>query len=359
MLELEGSSMPDGVKLADAAALVRLLKHSIDPSTNVDSIEGNWERRVHLAMRLRILGILTPSLSSIAERFSPNLRADCAEWNKLALLNNLSNVARSVHAWRTIESAGIKAILFKGPVRSFKVYGRWDARPSSDVDILVHPSEYNSARAALMDAGYSTVSVSDNTWWHKYLGESAFYGPGRSHPLVDLHNKVQQPGTPAPREIEQFFEQSSIVSIGDRTARTFSENHDLMLCIINFAKALRSGSPWIIYAHELMWCTKNSSTEDLKAIADLAAKNRIERLLSVTMTLSKQLFGHNDIHQTSEPERYKVIASAFGTVAPRLMRRTNLLWNWTDGSTTTRSYNFLRELLTAYRSEIAFRKNAK
>ncbi|WP_373488610.1 nucleotidyltransferase family protein, partial [Blastomonas sp.] len=271
----------------------------------------------------------------------------------------LSNVTRSVHAWRSIESAGIKAILFKGPVRSFKVYGRWDARPSSDVDILVHPGEYNSARSALTEAGYSTVSVSDNSWWHKYLGESAFYGPGRSHPLVDLHNKVQQPGTPAPREIEQFFEQSSIILIGDRTARTLSKNHDLILCIINFAKALRAGSPWIIYAHELMWCMKESSAEDLKALADLAAKNGIGRLLHVTMTLSKQLFAHDDICSTREPERYKVIASAFGTVAPQLMRRTNLLWSWTDGSTTTRSYNFLRELLTTYRSEVAFRKNAK
>lgn len=359
MDELARRSLADDVEPADAVALVRLLKHSIDPSTEVGSIGGDWERRVHLAMRLRILGILMPTMTSIADRIPSNLRADCAEWNKVALLNNLANVTRSVHAWQTIESAGIKAILFKGPVRSFKVYGRWDARPSSDVDILVRPAEYNSARCALTKAGYSTVSVSNNSWWHKYLGESAFYGPGRSQPLVDLHNKVQQPGMPAPKDIEQFFERSSIIHIGDRTARTLSENHDLILCIINFAKALRSGSPWIIYAHELMWCTRSSSAKDLIALEDLAARNGIARLLNTTMALSTQLFELENANPATGSSRHNVIASAFGTVTPQLMRRTNLLWDWTDGRTATRSYNFLRELLTAYRSEIAFRRNSK
>lgn len=359
MRELTERSSPDHVETEDASALIRLLKHSIDPSTDIGSLKENWERTVPLAMQLRILGLIMPTMSSIADRIPSGLRADCAEWNKVALLNNLANVTRSVHAWQTIESAGIKAILFKGPIRSFKVYGRWDARPSSDVDILVHPENYNSARTVLTKAGYSTVSLSDNSWWHKHLGESAFYGPGRSHPLVDLHNKVQQPGTPTPKQIRKFFECSSVINIGDRTVRTLSENHDVMLCIINFAKALRSGKPWIIYAHELMWCMKASSAADLTALADLATKNGVARLLNITITLSKQLFDLDEINTTIGSDRHKVIASAFGTVDPQLMRRTNLLWNWTDGSPATRSYNFLRELLTAYRSEIAFRKNTK
>jgi hypothetical protein len=53
-----------------------------------------------------------------------------------------------------LESAGIKALPYKGPVLAETLYGEVTQRQFSDLDVLIVPADVPKARAALLDLGY-------------------------------------------------------------------------------------------------------------------------------------------------------------------------------------------------------------
>ena len=320
---------------------------------SLNSRDVNWNALMRVAKTAKIFGLL--NFEELTDLNSPRLFfEDYLSWRRKCLLTNFANIARSIEVLSVLECAGIDAILFKGPVRSFKVYHDWDSRPSSDVDILVEPANYGAARAALLENGFSSVTPSDSSWWHHHLGETAFLGPNNTGPTVDLHHKVQQPGTPSPRNFSALFASSETVEIAGHQIRTLSAHCDLMLCIINFAKALRSRSPWILYAHELIVCLNNMTVADENEFAEFCAAMGIERLYLYTRRISSLLFRLDEDPMDDQFTDIDLITSAFGGGSRQGLFRTRLVWQWSDGPLWQRLNNFSLEIAKFMLSEAAF-----
>src|SRR4051812_14711864 len=68
--------------------------------------------------------------------------------------------AATVVALDAFESAGVGALLMKGPVLAERLYAPDESRDYHDVDLLVPPRALASARVALKNLGYTTDEVS-------------------------------------------------------------------------------------------------------------------------------------------------------------------------------------------------------
>lgn len=348
-----GSALAGCKETAEVELIIKILRQRFEPAMPLNSCDVNWNALTRMAKTAKIFGLF--NLEKLTELNSPgSVFEEYISWKRKCLLTNFANVARSIEVLSILECAGIDAILFKGPVRSFKVYHDWDCRPSSDVDILVEPASYEAARATLAETGFSSVTPSDSNWWHHHLGETAFLGPNNTGPTVDLHNKVQQPGTPSPRNFSALFASSETVEIAGHRIRTLSAHCDLMLCIINFAKALRSRSPWILYAHELIVCVKNMTAADENEFAEFCAAMGIERLYLYTRRISSLLFCLDEVPMDKQFKDFDLTTSAFGGGSRQSFFRTRLVWQWSDGPLWQRLNNFSLEITKFMLSEAAF-----
>jgi hypothetical protein len=114
----------------------------------------DWERMLCLADHHRVVpqafGALLPlshlvpaqQLSALRSRYQDNARK--ALWFTSELLRILSH----------LESAGIKALPYKGPILAETLYGEVTQRQFGDLDLLIHPADVPKAKAALLELGY-------------------------------------------------------------------------------------------------------------------------------------------------------------------------------------------------------------
>ena len=241
-------------------------------------------------------------------------------------------------------------MVFKGPVRSQQVYGRWDARPCSDIDILVRPDDYHKACCGLTASGFEALVRKDSKWWHDHLGESPFVKREDGIIVLDLHHAVQQPGGPFPAHVEAFHRDSQTVQMGNGALTTLSSVHALLVTAISFGKALRSSGPWLAHAHELRTDAKAMGEEGFARVRAEAGRQGLSRLFDQAVESAQALFAEAD---EAAPDRQQMVASAMGMAGLDTFARTRWLWDWCDGAGLSRIAMFADGIWRIVRRDIA------
>jgi hypothetical protein len=127
-----------------------LLENSID-----------WTYLVALAGRHGVLYLLAHNLNRVVPGVVTRdcldkLQQDCHSINR-QLLTELSQITSLLNAH------GMKSISYKGPTLSAILYNDKPLRVSRDLDLLVHPGDYEKLRALLLSRGYDL----DYNGWYK------------------------------------------------------------------------------------------------------------------------------------------------------------------------------------------------
>lgn len=319
-------------------ALIHLLAQGLGCAASGGPIEhAAWPGIVEHAVRTKTAGLLAESARRAGCDLPQAVRRQLAEIQAEKLRSNLANLAWTIKAAQVLEAEGVPAIAFKGAIRAHEVYGRWDARASSDIDLLVHEGDYWKACGLLDAAGFKPLVSPASQWWHRHLGEAPFARTDGSGAVVDLHNSLQQPGGPFPARLEDFWAEGIMKPFGNAQLRTPSPRHSLLICAISYGKAVRSGSPWLAHAHELALATSAMSGAEAEAIRALAREQGLLRLYDDAVASAKLLFSQG---AGTDETRGKLLLSALGQGHKDRFSRTKWLWDWCDGEGARRGANF-------------------
>lgn len=312
-----------------------------------------WQAVLDVAAETKTIGLLGPALTDPSIDAAPEIVRRVEETRRRILVGNLRNLDWTVRAVQPLHRAGIETIVFKGALRSHQVYATWDARRSSDIDLLVRPRDYEHARQALIADGLVAQVPDASVWWHHCLGESPYARADGTSPIVDLHHSVQQPGGPYPADMEAFFDHGIVHSVGPYAIRTLSLHHALLVCAINYGKALRARKAWLAEIHEFAWCTRRMTEDELALLLNHAQRHRLLRLVTECLDICEMLFPRST---PASPERGMLALAAIGVYPAMQFERLHHLWKWIDGSGPTRLGRFGSEMLRIIRSEIALRR---
>ncbi|RUU65660.1 hypothetical protein EOC99_08670, partial [Mesorhizobium sp. M7A.T.Ca.TU.009.01.1.1] len=157
---------------------------------------------------------------------------------------NASCIMDSMAVHDVLRASEIDFVFLKGPFQQQLLYDDHFMKPSGDVDILVSPLGFFRARDALRQIGYEVSGKSNSVWWVRFLGEQHMTrddGPRSS--TVDLHYRLQQPGSPSPRDADGFLRRKRQVEIAGATVPFTSVADTLLLSCISVAKALFNREP--------------------------------------------------------------------------------------------------------------------
>ncbi|MGT2465461.1 nucleotidyltransferase family protein [Mesorhizobium atlanticum] len=156
---------------------------------------------------------------------------------------NAACIGDSVAIDRVLRDRRVDFVFLKGPLQQHTLYLDHFMKPSGDVDILVSPASFAEARAALRTIGYEVAGKSRSVWWVRFLGEQHMVREdGARASTVDLHHRLQQPGSPSPRDIDGFLHRKREVEVAGAAMPIISAADTLLLSSISVAKAFSIAS---------------------------------------------------------------------------------------------------------------------
>ena len=343
--------------LHEAEAEIALLRHALaaaldkDDAGEPDAGSVDWTVFADRAQHAKCLLIAAAGLDRMGLRLPETFRERANRGQHECLARNMANLATAARLVRILDTHGIEAIAFKGVLRSFAVYGRWNARVAHDLDLLVETRDYRVAGAVLEANGFDAACPPMSRWWHRDLGESPYLPSSPGAPIVDLHHRLQQPGAPAPERLDPLFARARHFELGGYRIRTLDPLDAAMVTASGYAKALRAGESWLVYAHELAAVLAASDEAQRRALDRHAERSGMDRLWREAASVAHDLFLATETGEAGA-RRADLMRSALGDAAGgrRWAVRSELLWRWTDGR-MRRPLRFAAEMVRVRRSD--------
>lgn len=165
-------------------------------------------------------------------------------YRRRTLSLNLASLSATFTAAGALRARGLPFVMMKGPVQQKLIYADPFIKPAGDVDIVVGAKDFETAKAALGTVGYSVSSQSASSWWSKFLGEQHMTSPSKPEAsTLDLHYRLQQPGSPSPHGTDQFLARRQSVAISGHEVDFMSDMDLVLVASMSVAKALFNREP--------------------------------------------------------------------------------------------------------------------
>ncbi|KRB86205.1 hypothetical protein ASE00_05600 [Sphingomonas sp. Root710] len=222
-------------------ALLRLLAAAIDgvarPEPWLDE-QLDWDALITTAAAGRLLAHVYHGAIICGIDAPRSLREAARGFRGRSLLVNSVNLSTIQRVSGALDRDGLAFVVIKGPLQLHALYGDYFVRPSSDIDLLVARKDYDRAARVLSTLNYQPADRCRSRWWTHYLGEQHFMADDKTLATVDLHHRVQQPGCPAPRELQSYIDEARRVALGHAAVPVLSPVHACLLTAVSFVKAV-------------------------------------------------------------------------------------------------------------------------
>ena len=302
----------------------------------------DWPNLVQIAKNTRTEFLLLRGLEARGLGAPEAILSDLRQLKQRLLHRNMAHVASTVRMSRILQTHGIETLSVKGVLRAHEVYGQWDIRFASDMDLLVRHTDYRHAGEVLMNGGYDILVPTTCDWWHHYLGEAPFQPRTATGPTIDLHHKLDQPGTPALENAEFLFASAVARPFGGHNVKVLEPFAALMLAATGVGKALRQHEPCLAYLHEIAYARACDAALSDDALDAYAKEHNVWRLWRHARDAADGMFRPSTGRGAPSDIEGVMQDLAVHSWPQRMLHRTRLLWRWTDGE-ALRAFRFARE----------------
>jgi hypothetical protein len=248
----------------------------------------DWERLLLLADHHGVLPKLYERLSTLPGLVPPEQLGALHLRYQANARRCLWFTGELIRLLEHLESQGIEALPYKGPVLAQLLYGDVTGRQFGDLDVFVCPSDLTRATAALLDCGYRPALSLGEKQTQAYLRsgyECAFDGPhGRT---------LELQWRPLPRfysidfKVAGFFARAERIHLAGHTLPTLCATDLLLVLCVHAAKHVWRQLSWLCDIAHLA----KSEQVDWQAVRAVARQLGIERIMAVNFFLAHRLLG--------------------------------------------------------------------
>jgi len=247
----------------------------------------DWRQVLRLAEHHNVVPLVYQALREISDRMPAAILDELHTRYQSNARKNLRITAELLRILDCLESHGITAIPFKGPVLAEAIYGNLALREFSDLDILVRRGDFLRAKEAVRELGFRPGWCLSNAEERAYLTsgyECAFDGPaGRN--LLELQWGIVPAFYAVDFDLEGFFERVSRFDLANRSVGTLSPEDLLLSLSVHAAK-----HAWI----RLCWLRDIAGVVQSEAINwervwREANRLGVERILGINLRLANLL----------------------------------------------------------------------
>ncbi len=198
---------------------------------------------------------------------------------------NLALTAELFRVLAALESCGVSATPYKGPVLAAQAYGDVALREFSDLDIIVPQRQIVAAHEALLALGFcpEIAAIEPSPSPRRTPGQYAYRkGAGT---LVELHTERTLRYFPAPLDLQALCTRRQPITLAGRQVLTFSVEDTLLLLSVHGSKHLWDRLSWIA---DIAALTARSPI-DWALVLERARSWRVQRMLLLGVGLAARL----------------------------------------------------------------------
>jgi hypothetical protein len=248
----------------------------------------DWDYVLRMALRHGVAPLVYRRLSddrleSVPEHILERLR-DRFQVNRL---HNLLLAGDLLKLLGELETHGISAIPYKGPVLAALAYGDLALREFGDLDVLVRRKDVLRAREILISLGYEPRQRMIGTQ------EAALIRYDRQYPFVrDDGSVVELHWTPTPRAVsflldpEHLWGHTRQVRLGGGAVSTFEIEDTILVLCVHGSSHLWERLGWICDVAELV---QTYSDLDWELLVERAEAGKVKRMLLLGLSLINDL----------------------------------------------------------------------
>ena len=219
--------------------------------------------------------------------------------NARAVRQNLFLTSEMLRVVDSLRQARIEAIPLKGAVLATEVYGDLGLRPFTDIDLLVKPEQIEKAETVVKQLGYAAefaIPAAHRERWMKHQCELTF----RRGELcrTELHWDIAHPHFTLRTGVEDFWERSKTVRIGDAALPCLSDSDLLFMLIVHGTRHAWSRLMWAVDVAEFL---RASPQIDWATFVRNAKERGAERMIATALLLLENLFGEKVADQAAQP----------------------------------------------------------
>ncbi|MBV9574625.1 MAG: nucleotidyltransferase family protein, partial [Acidobacteriales bacterium] len=193
----------------------------------------------------RLIGLaehhgLIPQLYShlLANKAEPELLSAVAEHYATSSRRSLRLTAEMLRIASRLQSCGIQAMPYKGPVLAEFLYRDVTQRQFGDLDFLIHSSEVPAAKKALLDLGYTPTLDLDPAQERAYLATGNEYAFGNSlgSNLLEIQWRILPRFYSVDFDFNRFLQRAIEIDICGQTQTTLCAEDCLLVSCVHAAK---------------------------------------------------------------------------------------------------------------------------
>lgn len=254
----------------------------------------SWHRLGPLLLK----GIQNSSVdeSTLPKEFHSELKLEVANRvrHNLFLIQNLTQV------YKAFEQNDICCLVLKGLPLAKQAYGEIGLRLGRDIDLLIHPSDYEKAATVLKQLNYQLEESSSGLMFER----RAKYSNGEvwrcGSVLLDLHWGFHDHGVAFPLSVEEAVRSAESVVLAGVELRVLHKDMNLLYLVHHAAKHIWMRLFWVLDFLALSNCSKPPNWPEVLA---LAKKFKMCRKLWFTVCLAETLFGFKIPHELEPLKR--------------------------------------------------------
>jgi hypothetical protein len=249
----------------------------------------NWERLLALVDHNRVVPQIYGELSAYPHLVPSELLDTLGSRYRDNARKTLWFRAELVRVVSYLESAGIKALPYKGPALAQILYGAVTQRQFGDLDILILPADVPKAKAALRDLGYAPALELAPQIEPTYIETGYEYSFGSTHGknLLELQWRILPRFYSVNFDVADLFDCAEKINFGERSVRTLRPEDLLLVLSVHAAKHVWAQLSWLCDIAQLV----NSQRLDWNAIQCEAKRLGIERIVNLNLFLTHKLLG--------------------------------------------------------------------
>jgi hypothetical protein len=274
---------------------------------------ADWARLLVLAEDHGVAGHLTERLRGLEENLvPPEIRQTLVDRQRAQNFFTLRLTAELFRILDRFTSAGIGALVVKGPVLAVEAYGDPAMRAYGDLDLLVRQPDIRRATELMIAAGFAPAVPLSAIDAGKIPGQYLFSKP-EAKLIVELHNDLTLRYFPRRLPLEEYFARQIRVRLDAHEAPALSVEDELVLISIHGAKHFWERLMWIADVAALV---SRQTGIDWQRVADSARAVGAERMLHTGLRLA------SDLLKARLPDKVQATVEA-DVVAARLAEQTS------------------------------------
>ena len=249
----------------------------------------DWAEVTRLAEHHDVTPVVYRSLCRFPGNIPRGVLGALSELYRRNAQKNLRLTHDLIRILECLESRGIAAIPYKGPVLAESLYQDFALRQFSDLDVLINTADLARAGEAIRELGYSPIVKLTKAEEQAYLAsgyELAFDGTsGRN--LLELKWRILPSFYAIDFEIDKLFQRASRVNLGGKRVRSLSSEDLLLVLCVHAAKHRWGRLSWLRDIAE----TIRTQTIDYGLMWGEARALGIVRIVAISFWLAQDLLG--------------------------------------------------------------------